>query len=155
VSGPFSSLLLIWLAAAFASGTALLLQYGFGHEPCHLCLYERLPYYAVLAVLPIAYALRRPRPGLVLAGLILLAGAALSTYHVAVEQGLVTLPASCVAGAEATSIEELRAQLMAARPTCDQVSLRFLGLSLAAWNLVASIGLGLLALLAARGGLKR
>jgi disulfide bond formation protein DsbB len=153
VSGPFPTLLLIWLAAAIASGTALILQYGFGHAPCHLCLYERLPYYALLALLPVAAALRRPRLGLLLAGLLLLGNAGLSAYHVAVEQGLVTLPESCVAGAAATTIEELRAQLMGARPTCDQVSLRFLGLSLAAWNLVASLVLGLVSLLAAGRGL--
>ena len=141
---------LVWLAAALAIGTALTLQYGFGKAPCHLCLYERVPYYAVLAMLPVAAAFGRLRLGLVLAGLLLLGKAGLSAYHVAVEQGWTTLPASCVAGGTARTLEELRAELAMAAPTCDQVSVSFLGISLAAWNLAFAAIVGVVSLLAAR-----
>ncbi len=141
---------LVWLAAALAIGTALTLQYGFGRAPCHLCLYERVPYYAVLGALPVAAAFGRPRIGLLVAGLLLLGNAGLSTYHVAVEQGWMALPASCVAGGTARTLEELRAELARAAPTCDQVSVSFLNISLAAWNLAFAALLGLLSLVAAR-----
>ena len=140
---------IVWLAAAAAIGVALTLQHGFGHKPCHLCLYERVPYYAVLLLLPAAWALGRPRLGLVIAGVLLLGDAGLSAYHVAVEQGWVPLPQSCAAAAgEARTPEELRAQIMGAAPTCDQVSASFLGLSLAAWNGLYALGAGLAGLLA-------
>jgi disulfide bond formation protein DsbB len=143
---------LVWAGAAAAVGTALTLELGFGVEPCHLCLYERVPYYAILGLLPVAAALGRPRLGLALAGVLLLGNAGLSAYHVAVEQGLAALPTSCVAGGEAATLEELRAQIMGAAPTCDRVSVSFLGLSLAAWNGLFAAALGLAALRAAFGG---
>ena len=150
VSRPSRSLLLVWLAAAAALGVAFTLQFGFAKAPCHLCLYERVPYYAVLGILPVATAIGRPRLGLVLAGLLLLGNAGLSGYHVAVEQGWTALPASCVAGGTARTIEELRAELANAAPTCDQVSVTFLGISLAAWNLLFAAAMGVFSLLAAR-----
>ena len=140
---------IVWLAAAAAIGVALTLQHGFGLKPCHLCLYERVPYYAVLLLLPAAWALGRPRLGLVIAGVLLLGDAGLSAYHVAVEQGWVPLPQSCAAAAgEARTPEELRAQIMGAAPTCDQASASFLSLSLAAWNGLYALGAGLAGLLA-------
>jgi disulfide bond formation protein DsbB len=141
---------LVWLASAVAIVTALTLQYGFGVQPCHLCLWERAPYYAVLVLLPAALLLRHPRAGLAVAGLLLLAGAGLSLYHVAVEQGWIALPASCVSAGRAHSIDELRAQLAHAAPTCDQVTVSFLGLSLATWNLIAAALLGIAGLAAVR-----
>lgn len=146
---PWTWAALLWIGALAAATTALTLEHGFGFAPCNLCLYERVPYYATLALLPAAAALGRPRLGLLAAGLLLLVNVGLSAYHVAIEQGLIPLPAGCIAGTAATTVEELRAQLMAARPTCDQASATFLGLSLAAWNLLYAAALGSLALMAA------
>lgn len=142
--------LAVWVAAALAIGVALVLQHGFGFAPCHLCRYERWPYYAVLVVLPVTFLIGRPRLGLAVAGLLLLGDAGLSAYHVAVEQGWMPLPQSCAAvTGEARTMEEFRAQIMgASAPTCDQVSVSFLGLSLAAWNGLYALGAGLASLLA-------
>lgn len=141
----------VWLAAALAIGVALTLQYAYGFAPCQLCRYERIPYYAALIVLPVALALGRPRLGLGITAVLLLGNAGLSAYHVAVEQGWVPLPQGCAAaaGEAPRTLEELRAQIMGAAPTCDQVSVGFLGLSLAAWNGLYALGAGLAALLAA------
>lgn len=144
--------LLVWLAAAAAIVVALTLQHGFGMAPCHLCRLERLPYYATLAVLPLAAALGRPRTGLLVAGLLLLGNAGLSAYHVGVEQGLIPLPQSCASVGEANSVDELRAQIMGAAPTCDQAAVAFLGLSLAAWNGLYAAALGVASLAAAGSG---
>jgi disulfide bond formation protein DsbB len=143
---------LVWLAAVVAIATALTLQLGFGVQPCHLCLWERAPYYAVIVLVPALLLLRRPRVALAVGGLLLLGDAGLSLYHVAVEQGWVALPASCVSAGQAHSIDELRAQLAHAAPTCDQVNASFLGLSLAIWNLIAAALLGIASLAAIRSG---
>ncbi|MGI9511251.1 MAG: disulfide bond formation protein B, partial [Geminicoccaceae bacterium] len=68
-------------------------------------------------------------------------------YHVSVEQGWLALPAGCAAGTDASSVEELKAMLKAAPPTCDQVTFTIFGLSLAAWNLVSSLALTLFTLI--------
>jgi disulfide bond formation protein DsbB len=137
--------LLVAAGSIGALAVAFILQYGFGLAPCHLCILERYPY-AVAAVLALGgLALGRPRSGLALAALALLAGAGIAGFHVGVERGIFTLPESCIAGTTATSIDQLRAQLMTARPTCDQVHAAWLGLSLATWNLLFALALTALA----------
>jgi disulfide bond formation protein DsbB len=83
--------------------------------------------------------------------MVLLGGAGLAAYHVGVEQGWWALPAGCVAGAGAESLEDLKRLLAEAPPACDQVSFTFLGLTLAGWNLVASLLLAAFTLAASLG----
>jgi disulfide bond formation protein DsbB len=145
--GPPSGRVLAILGglAAAALVVAWTLQYGMGFAPCHLCLWERWPYWGVIGLALAGLLLDRPRLALALAALVLLGGAVLSFYHVGVERGLFALPASCVAAGRATTIEELRRQLVTARPTCDQVTAEFLRLSLATWNALFSLALAALA----------
>jgi len=142
------ALLLVALAAAMALATAFALEHLGGYAPCSLCVYERWPWAAALIVALAGKLLGRPRPALLIVGLLLLGNAALSAYHVGVEAGWFALPGTCAAGGGATTLEELRAQLEAARPTCDRVALRVLGLSLAAWNGIAAAAVAAFAALA-------
>ena len=59
------------------------------------------------------------------------------------------LPGGCIAGVTAESVEELKRLLAEAPPACDQVGFTFLGLTLAGWNLVASLALAAYAAAAA------
>jgi disulfide bond formation protein DsbB len=139
------------VAAALALGVAFLLQFGFKVAPCNLCIWERYPYAFVILAAVGGLWLGRPRPALALAALALLGNAGLSFYHVGVEEGWFALPGGCIAGTGAQTVEQLRAQLMAAAPTCDQVKVIWMGLSLAAWNGITALGLGLAALAGALG----
>lgn len=149
LSVPALSLGTVVLAAAAALGTAFALEYLGGLAPCSLCILERWPWALALVAGLAGLALRRPRPALVMAALLLGGNAILSLYHVGVEAGWFALPSTCAAGGAASTIEELRAQLAAARPTCDRVALRVLGLSLAAWNGLATATVAALAAAAA------
>lgn len=140
--------LLLGGGAAFALLAAFAMQYVGGHAPCNLCVLERYPYAAVIVAVGAGHALGRPRIGFLLAAVALAANVALSGYHVAVEEGWLALPESCTAVGEATTVEELKAQLMAAPPRCDQVALSWFGLSLAAWNGLHALVLLLVSLLA-------
>lgn len=138
---PFSERLFSWavaLAAATALATAFALEHLGGWAPCSLCILERWPWAVALAAALAGLAFGRPRPALAIVALALAGNALLSAYHVGVEAGWFALPSTCAAGGSASTIEELRAQLAAARPSCDRVALRVLGLSLAAWNGVAA-----------------
>jgi disulfide bond formation protein DsbB len=141
------------LACIGALGFAFLLQYGFGMAPCSLCVWERYPYALAAIALIGGLISGRVRLGLAVAALALLGNAALGGYHVGVEQGWFALPGGCLTTGTAGSIEELRALLATARPTCDQPTTVWLGLSLAAWNGIAALVLGLLAGLGAIGAL--
>lgn len=152
MTGMSGAALVMGAAAALALGGALVLQYGFGAEPCQLCVWQRYPH-AALIVLGVVGFVAAPRAALLIGGLVALGSAGLALYHFGVENGFWALPAGCAAGAEATSVEELRLLLLDARPSCDQVSFTLFGLSLALWNAVVSFGLALLAATAlARSG---
>jgi disulfide bond formation protein DsbB len=135
-------------AAALALATAFGLEHLGGYAPCSLCVLERWPWGLALAVGALGFAVGRPRTALLVMALLLAGNAGLSLYHVAVEVGWLAVPATCAAGGDAATIEELRAQLQAARPTCDRVALTWMGLSLAGWNGLASAAAAALALAA-------
>lgn len=139
------------LAAATALAAALALQFIGGYAPCHLCVLERYPYLVVMVACGLGLWLGWPRLALGIAALALVTVVGLAAFHVGVEQGWFALPESCAAVGQATSLEDLRAQLMAAPARCDQVPLALFGLSLAAWNGIYGAAM----LVAALVGLRR
>ena len=143
-------------ASAAILGGAYAFQYIGGLEPCSLCLYQRVPYWVAigLGLAALVLARRRRLPGLVMGAIavVFLVGAGLALYHVGVEQHLIAGPQACSAApGEATTIEELRAQLLA-RPVvrCDQVPWSLFGVSLAGYNAILSLALAAAALWATR-----
>jgi disulfide bond formation protein DsbB len=146
---PRTASLLLAIAAALILAAVFAFQYLGGAAPCPLCIWQRYPY-GVLIALGVIGFFWQPRPMLVLCVLVLLVGAGLAGYHYGVEEGWFALPASCAAGGEASSVEELRQMLREAPPACDQVQFTVLGWSLSAWNLLASLGLAAFAAYAAK-----
>jgi disulfide bond formation protein DsbB len=149
--------LIILGAAAATIGGALVLQYGFGLTPCKLCLMQRHPYYLAM---PLAFAAalaprRLARLILVLLALIFLVSAGLGAYHAGVEWGFWLGPSDCGgAGAapSASQVGDFLNQLQTTRViSCTEAAWRFLGLSLAGWNVLISLGLAGLALRSAIG----
>ncbi|HZS82382.1 MAG TPA: disulfide bond formation protein B [Stellaceae bacterium] len=135
---------LLLLASGAVVGAALLFQYAGGFAPCELCLYERWPYYAVVVVSMIGLSSGNAsamRALVALCGLIFLAGAGLSFYHVGVEQHWFAGPSACTGSAGgADTIEALKAQLMKLQPVkCDEPAWTLFGISLAGFNLLASL----------------
>ena len=147
---PPRACLLLALVSAALLLSALALQYLGGLPPCHLCILQRWPYVALIA-LGLIGSRWYSRPLLGVATLVLLGGAGLAAYHVGIEQGWWALPASCVAGGTAATVEDLKRLLAEAPPACDQVSFAFLGLTLAGWNFVLSLLLAAFTLAAALG----
>jgi disulfide bond formation protein DsbB len=143
---------LVILGAAVATiGGALVFEHGFGLTPCKLCLMQRNPYYLAMP-LALAIALVPRRLGrmlLVLVGLIFLVSAGLGVYHAGVEWGVWLGPSDCGgagAGASTGNMGDFLNQLQNTRViSCTQAAWRFLGLSLAGWNVVISLGLAALA----------
>lgn len=137
------------LAAAYAS------QYLGGLQPCQLCLYQRYPHMAVIALAAAALAVGADSPlrtvAMALAGAVLLGGAGLAGYHVGVEQGVFEGLASCGGvSSSGASLDELREQLLAAEPVrCDEVAWSLFGISMAGYNGIVSLLLAGLAFLGA------
>jgi disulfide bond formation protein DsbB len=134
------------LAGAFA------FQYIGGLAPCHLCLLQRWPHAAAVAIGLLALAV--PGRLLPLAGAAAaLTTAAIGMYHTGVERLWWAGPTSCSAGSIAgLDVKDLLDPSIVVAPVvrCDEVAWQMLGLSMASWNVVVSLGLALIWLLAAR-----
>ena len=142
------------IAAATLAG-AWFFQLVLDIRPCPLCLEQRYAYYLALPLgLLIAFAASRdaPRPVL-LAGLALLLLAALGNawlggYHAGVEWKFWEGPTDCSGpivnlGSAGTLLERLDTVKVV---RCDEVQWRFLGLSLAGYNVLISLAMALIAL---------
>ncbi len=160
---PRGLALVVLAAAAATIGGAFVFEYGFGLKPCQLCLQQRIPYYAAMP-LALLVALVAPwRHGLAVLGLGLLAlifvsGAALGAYHAGAEWGLWLGPSDCGAtgGAAAGQVGDFLSQLQTTRVvSCTEAAWRFLGLSLAGWNVVISLALAAVAGLGAAAVINR
>ena len=141
--------------AIFAISLATLLgawffQFVLGYPPCPLCLQQRIPYYIVipLALLLALAARGGVSPRLAAAGLsviliAVLCGAALGTYHAGVEWHFWPGPTDCSGPlGDLNSGGSLLDQLSSVHVVrCDQAAWRFLGISLAGYNVLISLAM--------------
>ena len=130
---------------------ALTMQYGFGVQPCILCLWQRVPY-GVGAVAALGILLAKPygRHSVVLLGLTAaayLVGMGLAIFHTGVELHWWVGTSGCaVEPLHGSSPADLReALLKTVVPRCDQISWTILGFSMANLNIVLSLALAFFA----------
>ena len=122
--------------------SAFVIEYGLGHQPCKLCLYERIPYIlSILLIIKILFVKKYEKITLFILFLIFIASAVLAFYHFGIEQGFFSESFVCKAGdlSETLSKEQLLEQLNKNSISCKDVSFRVLGLSLAIINTILSI----------------
>lgn len=132
---------------AITVGTALLFQYVGGYIPCALCLQQRIPYYVAIPLALVAFVAAAGRAPALLTRLLLLAigvimmvSLYLGVFHAGVEWGYWPGPTDCaqVGGGDLGGGDLLSAIDAIRPPSCDEAAGRFLGLSFAGWNAVAS-----------------
>jgi disulfide bond formation protein DsbB len=127
---------------------ALGFQFLGGLAPCPMCVWQRWPHVAGVALAG-AFWLLGWRTLAGLGALAMLGNAGLGLFHVGVEQRWWEGPATCVSGSvQGLSTDELMAQILNAPVVrCDEIAWSWLGVSMAGWNALASLGLaGLFAL---------
>ena len=136
------------LPAALLGG-ALAFQYLGGLVPCEMCYWQRWPHGAAIVVALAAFVLppKQARLAIVLAALLAMTSGAIGVYHWAVEQhifrGLTQCSASAVGGDPAQVLRDIFATPLV---RCDQPQWSLFGISMAGWNAIISIGLGLVIL---------
>jgi len=150
--------LFLAVAMAVVVGSALAFQYIGGYIPCKLCYEQRIPYYVgvpLMLLAALASALRAPvwitRALLAIGGLLMVYGMCLGIYHSGVEWAWWPGPTDCtnVAAPVDTGGNGVLDSLdKFVPPSCDKAALRILGLSMAGWNVIASL---ILAIVAFRG----
>ncbi|WP_410219406.1 disulfide bond formation protein B [Paracoccus sp. (in: a-proteobacteria)] len=145
------------LAAGIGSALLLAAALGFqavGYAPCELCILQRWPHVAAMAVAALILVTGHVRALALLGMLAALTAAGLALYHVGVEMTWWQGPTHCSGGVgdlTRLSAQDLMTRLQAAPVVrCDEVAWRFLGVSMAGWNAILSAGLAGLWAIAAR-----
>lgn len=148
---------LAWAVFALAFATlagAWFFELAIGLKPCPLCLEQRYAYYAAipLAVLVAVGAGWGASPrtlalGFAVIALVMIANAAIGAFHSGVEWGFWPGPSDCsgpMIDLRAGSLLERLDKVKVIR--CDEVQWRFIGLSLAGYNVLISLGIAAVAL---------
>ena len=140
-------LIIILSIISLTTISTLLIQYWLGHEPCKLCLYERIPYFlSILLLVKILFIKRYEKITLLILSVIFISSAILAFYHFGIEQGFFSESTACATEdlSKVLTKEEILEQIKQNSISCKKVSFRILGLSLAAINTIFSVFLGVI-----------
>ena len=120
---------------------AYIIEYGLGHEPCRLCVYQRFPYIlSILLILSVLLIKKNVKIHLLVLGMISLSGAVLAFYHFGIEQGFFNESAVCESQnlQEGLTKQDVLEQLKQNTVSCKDVNFTLFGLSLASINAIVS-----------------
>ena len=122
--------------------SAYFIEYVLGHQPCNLCLIERIPYVLTIILITLNYFFKKSGKFLIsLLILTFLFSLIISIYHFGIEQGF--FEESVVCGVKNTgeiiSKEELIKQLQEKVVSCKDVTFKIFGMSLTTYNIILNI----------------
>ena len=133
---------LILLISIFALISAFFIEFILGHQPCNLCILERIPYFLAIIVILLNYKFIKFEKFFILfLTIIFLFGTVLSLYHLGIEQGLIqeSLVCDLKSGSNLLSKEEILRQLQEKSVSCKDVTFKMFGLSLTSYNILISL----------------
>ena len=132
----------ILLFAIFAIISAYFIQYVLGHQPCNLCLIERIPYVVSIIIISICLFLKKfEKISLKILSLIFFSSALIAFYHFGIEQGFIKESLVCDLNGASKNLskEALLEQLKEMPVSCKDVTFKIFGLSLATFNIFISL----------------
>ena len=126
-------------------GGALGSQYLGGLHPCEMCYWQRWPHGTAILLAALAFTgpaqSGRSRVLTLLAALAIAVSGAIGVYHAGVEAKIFEGFTQCTAMGKGLSTADLFKQINhAPLVRCDEVQFRFLGISMAGWNAILSLG---------------
>ena len=133
---------LILLISIIALISAFFIEYILDHQPCNLCILERIPYFLAIIVILLNYKFIQFEKFFILfLTIIFLFGTVLSLYHLGIEQSLIqeSLVCDLKSGSNLLSKEEILKQLQEKSVSCKDVTFKMFGLSLTSYNILISI----------------
>ena len=133
---------LILVFSVFALIAAYFIQYVLGHQPCNLCLIERVPYVLAIIIITLNFILKKyEKICLILLTLIFVFATLLSFYHFGIEQGFIKESLVCELNTLNNNItaEEILNELKKKTISCKDVTFKFIGVSLATINTIISL----------------
>ena len=133
---------LIFLISVIALVSAFFIEYILGHQPCNLCILERIPYLLAIIIILLNFKFSHyEKFFILLLSIIFLAGAIISLYHLGIEQGFIqeSLVCDLKSGSNLLSKEEILKQLQEKNVSCKDVTFKIFGLSLTSYNILISL----------------
>ncbi len=140
---------LILLFSIFALFAAYFIQYVLGHQPCNLCLIERIPYILTIIIITLILIFKKfEKVFLLLLTLIFVAATLISFYHFGIEQGFIKESLVCDLDDQTNSFtkEDLLKELKTKTISCKDVTFKIIGLSLTSINIIISLILSVITL---------
>ena len=142
-----TGLSIILIVGVISLISAYFIEYVLGHQPCNLCLIERIPY-GLSIILVISTYIFKDKEKLIILLLVLsfIFSLLISIYHLGIEMGFFEESAICTMKntTEIISKEQLLEQLQEKIISCKDVTFRFFGFSLTTINMLISLILSIL-----------
>ena len=138
---------LILLFSVFALIAAYFIQYVLKHQPCNLCLIERIPYFfSIIIILICLFTEKFEKFSLIILSLIFFSSALIAFYHFGIEQGFFKESIVCDLDNANNNLskEALLNQLKKMPVNCKDVTFKIFGLSLATFNIFITLILGVI-----------
>ena len=133
---------LIFLISIVALASAFFIEYKLGHQPCNLCVLERIPYLLAIILILLNYKFNHlEKYFLILLAIVFFIATILSLYHLGIEQGYIQESMVCdlKSGSNLLSKEDILKQLQEKNVSCKDVTFKILGLSLTTYNILISV----------------
>jgi len=132
----------ILLISSIALISAYFIEYILGHQPCSLCLYERIPFFFAILIVLMKYKYSKlEKFFILLLAITFFLATILSLYHLGIEQGFIQEPLLCdlKKGANIIDKDEILKQLQEKSISCKDVTFKIFGLSLTSYNIMISL----------------
>ena len=133
---------LIFLISIVALASAFFIEYKLGHQPCNLCILERIPYLLAIIFIILNYKFNHlEKYFLILIAIVFLIATILSLYHLGIEQGFIQESMVCdlKSGSNLLSKDDILKQLQEKNVSCKDVTFKIFGLSLTTYNILISL----------------
>jgi|TARA_B110000902_G_C13869942_1_gene422421 disulfide bond formation protein DsbB len=133
---------LILLFSVFVLLAAYFIQYVLKHQPCNLCLIERIPYFISIIIISIfLFTKKFEKLSSIILSLTFFSATLIAFYHFGIEQGFIKESLVCNLNNESNNLskEDLLNQLKLMPVSCKDVTFKIFGLSLATFNIFISL----------------
>jgi len=133
---------LVFVISIVALASAFFIEFVLGHQPCNLCILERIPYLLAIIIIILNYKFIHLEKYFLLAlALTFLVATALSLYHLGIEQGFIKESLVCDLNntTNLLSKEDILKQLQQKNVSCQDVTFKIFGLSLTSYNVLISL----------------
>ena len=126
--------------------SAFFIEYVLGHQPCNLCLIQRIPYGLSIILIILNYFQEKNSQFIILLLILIFSFSfAISFYHFGIEQSFIEDSTVCTINSpDIISKEEILKQLQLKTVSCKDVTFKIFGFSLTTFNVFISLILTIL-----------